>query len=228
MLQKQIISNGSFSLDHYFLCTYLPYSSGKDNLSRSLLRFKSRLQIDLQAWIECCSLELNSILSENFILLRALHNNETVPTLSGMDHLGVELAEKNRCHFRPQWLTKIHPTRPLKSLRKTDRLMELNEVYQFRPNEAAHDQHYLILDDILTTGTTAFAIARAIVDVEKDARITIFTLAKVDYDAQLNETLMFYNEMYHWENRNGWEVNEEELKYNQLQSLKNKILKDEF
>ncbi|PZR26808.1 MAG: hypothetical protein DI538_26210 [Azospira oryzae] len=106
--------------------------------------------------------------------------------------------------------------------------MELNEVYQFRPNEAAHDQHYLILDDILTTGTTAFAIARAIVDVEKDARITIFTLAKVDYDTQLNETLMFYNEMYHWENRNGWEVNEEELKYNQLQSLKNKILKDEF
>jgi len=213
---------------HFFLCNYKPRSSGEDHLSRSLLRFKSKLQIDIQAWIECSIVELEKVIDKTFIIVRALHSGELVATNSPLDLLGSKLAQALKCQYTPQLIRKTKTTKDLKSLNKLERVQELVNVYTFNSSEKFKDHHFLIIDDILTTGTTLNAVAETITSNTGNTNISFFTLALVDHTAQLNQSIALKGAGYDWVTPQGWIVSEDEPRYNELNELKRKILADSF
>lgn len=226
-LHKATLTDGSLEMDHYYLCHYVPLTVGKDFLSRSLLRFKERMELDLSAWVECSVEVLKSMSIEGCIIVRAFNHVERFHTLSALDHIGVKLAQTINCRYEPTYLKKAKDVPELKKLNRADRTKALKDVYQFVPPAKSLKSNFLILDDILTTGTTTMAIATAIREQLPSATITVFTLAKADYDLQMNEQVIFEAEHFQWHG-NAWEVREDEVQYESLAELKRKIMSDNF
>jgi hypothetical protein len=51
---------------------------------------------------------------------------------TSLDLLGVLLSEKLDCHYRPELLCKRRETKSMKLLSKTEREVELENVYMFK------------------------------------------------------------------------------------------------
>ncbi|HWK03858.1 MAG TPA: hypothetical protein VNS58_09505 [Puia sp.] len=188
-LQQSTIIYRDTSYPHYYLCNYLPVSVGTDPLSLSLLKFKRGRQPDLNAWIDC-ALELmaEATIPPNTILLRALHHDETIirdNNSGALDKLGKTLAAHFQSHYCPRLLRKSSPTPEIKSLPKEQRIAELKNRYHIDPRYLPSQPlspSFLLLDDILTTGTTLKMIIGALLHLYPQANIVAFTLAKADYD----------------------------------------------
>lgn len=219
-LQQTTIVHGDASYAHYYLCNYLPVSAGTDPLSLSLLKFKRGRQPDLNAWIDC-SLELldeaftppgnsptplNSLhlppLSPDTIFLRALHHDETSTRKDNpgaLDKLGKTLADHFHSHYCPRLLRKSSPTPEIKGLSKEQRVAELKNRYyidtRYFPAPPSPPS-FLLLDDILTTGTTMKMIIDALLHPYPKANIVVFTLAKADYDNFANHSLPLRGQNY--------------------------------
>jgi predicted amidophosphoribosyltransferase len=226
-LQQTSIAYHNSSFRHYYLCHYLPLSAGKDIFSQSLLKFKRRIQPDLDAWIDCSLEVLKEIsLSPDTIILRALSHDETSlsPTRTtfptALDIFGDALAHRFSCPYLPSLLLKSHPTRPCKELSREQRLAELRNIYSVGPAslstllpstvETNPSPPFLLIDDILTTGTTMRMIIRAIRRQFPRSLIRIFTLARSDYDPSLNLSSPLHGQNYHLQDHTGWVVAEEE------------------
>jgi predicted amidophosphoribosyltransferase len=225
-LQQTSIAYHNSSFRHYYLCHYLPLSAGKDIFSQSLLKFKRRIQPDLDAWIDCSLEVLKEIsLSPDTIILRALSHDETnlSPTRTtfpaALDIFGEALAHRFGCPYLPSLLFKSRPTRPCKELSREQRLAELRNIYSIAPaslpaaappDGANPSPPFLLIDDILTTGTTMRMIIRAIRRQFPRSLIRIFTLARSDYDPSLNLSSPLHGQNYHLQDHTGWIVAEEE------------------
>lgn len=289
-LQQTSIAYHNSSFRHYYLCHYLPLSAGKDIFSQSLLKFKRRIQPDLDAWIDCSLEVLKEIsLSPDTIILRALSHDETslsrtnFPT--ALDIFGDALARRFGCPYLPSLLLKSRPTLPCKELSREQRLTELRNIYSVDPaipipilpippilsipapsespilpptgetapnssrpatepslppaagsalpaGNAPPSPPFLLIDDILTTGTTMRMIIRAIRRLFPRSLIRIFTLARSDYDPSLNLSSPLHGQNYHLENSAGWIVAEDSISvYPYLlsaETLKKKILANSF
>jgi predicted amidophosphoribosyltransferase len=181
---------------HDYLCSYLPLSAGKNALSDSLLKFKRQIRPDLDSWIDYSLEALKHIsIPPELIILRALHHDET-STLRGfptaLDILGRTLAGNLGCRYLPCLLFKTRPTISSKDLSRGQRLAELRDVYRVAStiptlptNPTSPGQPpppFLLIDDILTTGTTMRMIIRALRRQFPVSPIRVFTLAKSEYD----------------------------------------------
>ena len=236
-LQQTVLLHGDSPYRHYYLCNYLPLYVGKDSLSLSLLKFKRGRQPDLNAWIDC-SLEMlgrtdSSIISPGSILLRALHHDETsvhedIPT--SLDKLGKTLADHFQCHYCPYFLRKYLPTQEIKGLNKEQRAAELGNRYYIDPRYIPSPSpfSFLIIDDILTTGTTMQMIITAMLQSSPEADLTIFTLAKADYDNYSNQPTPFRTYDFYGGPSGNHTVSEEENYTSSPASLKARILGDAF
>jgi predicted amidophosphoribosyltransferase len=181
------IKCGNTSFTHFYLCPYLPLTAGTDSLSLSLLKFKQRIQPDLDAWIDC-SRQLLSHLSfaPDTIIVRALRHDETTARMdfpSALDLLGENLALQLRCHYLPTLLTKSRTTLPNKHLTRRERRSQVQDVYHVAtPLPAiAPSTPFLLIDDILTTGTTMRALIRTLRRHFPACPISTFTLTRADY-----------------------------------------------
>jgi predicted amidophosphoribosyltransferase len=226
------------SFRHYYLCHYLPLSAGKDTISRSLLKFKRRTQPDFNAWIECALEALHGIsLTPDTIILRALHHDEMIagpifPT--ALDFLGYALAGHFGCRYLPSFLRKSRPALPCKELSRRQRKTELRGIYSLDPTArqmiAAPSLSpaaplpttppFLLIDDILTTGTTMRMIIRALRRTFPLSPIQIFTLARADDNPP--KTLLPVNHTHHPF------LPAEDLQPNYLKTLKEHILANTF
>jgi len=188
-LQQTYLSYNKEVYPHYYLCRYLPRSAGRDTLSHSLLKFKRSRQPDLEGWIDC-ALEMLTAMSipPGAALVRALHHDEiAVPdTPVALDLLGQRLADRFHLRYRPRLLQKAHPTRPVKAFGRPRREEELQGLYSIDAAYAAatlpesSPGHWLIIDDILTSGATIRAIIQAIHQFCSGASLTIFTLTRAE------------------------------------------------
>jgi hypothetical protein len=169
---------------HYFLCHYLPNTAGKDTTSRRILRFKRGYQPELDDWVALAVRAIAAAsLPRNLTVIRALHHDETiVPSHSRLplDVVGEALAASLDGSYQPQLLKKSIPCRELKELPLPEREAELRDIYSLvRP---APRTPILILDDVLTSGTTMKGIIRALHAAHppdtSPPPILLFTLAK--------------------------------------------------
>lgn len=189
-LQQFRLTCGNTVFTHYYLALYFPLATGEDLLSYSLVRFKQRLQPDLDAWIDCAGDLLGRLsFPPQTIVLRALRHEETTvrPEFpSALDRLGQSLALRFGCRYRPDLLSKTRATLPGKYLTREERELQLRDAYRLAATVGAavnpHTQ-LLLIDDILTTGSTMRAIIRSVREQLPDCPIHIFTLSRAKYHA---------------------------------------------
>ena len=214
-LQRTHIVYKKVYYPHYFLCNYLPRLAGADNLSRSLLRFKEGRQPDLDAWIDCTLEMAGGIpLPPGAVILRALHHQETTARddkPSVLDLLGQRLADHFQASYRPTLIGKKRTTSEIKSFTRTERRTELQDVYFTTPIPLPPaTTSCLLIDDILTTGTTFRMIIAALHLTFPSLPVQLFTLARSDYDKTLNRSTALRGQNYQL-GQSGWTVVEEEL-----------------
>lgn len=207
-LQRTHIVYKKVYYPHYFLCNYLPRLAGADNLSRSLLKFKEKRQPDLDAWIDC-TLELASgiPLPPGTVILRALHHLETTvrdDKLSALDLLGERLALHFQASWCPTLIGKKRTTCEIKSFSRTERRTELQDVYFTTPTPLPPaTTSCLLIDDVLTTGTTFRMIIAALHLTFPALPVQLFTLARSGYDKTLNRSTALRGQNYQLE-QGGW------------------------
>jgi predicted amidophosphoribosyltransferase len=216
-LQKTSITYNNSLYTYYYLCHYLPLSAGADTLSRSLLKFKRSIRPDLHAWIDC-TLEVfhNIPLSPGTIILRALRHDETrvhESPPSALDLLGQSLAASFQCQYLPSLLCKSRPTLSNKGLTRDQRETELNDVYSIAQKNLPPHPTFLLIDDILTTGTTIRTIIHTLHQAFPLSPLQVFTLAKADNDPDLNRSSPPHSQNYHLEEDAGWIIAEEPAPY---------------
>lgn len=84
------------------------------------------------------------------------------------------VAEALHCPVRTDVLDRPHPTRSQTDLSRKERWQNVRDA--FAAGAAAAEGHWLLVDDILTTGSTAVAAAQALRDAGADA-VSLATLA---------------------------------------------------
>ncbi|MBS1664809.1 MAG: hypothetical protein JST68_27430 [Bacteroidetes bacterium] len=186
-LKKTFLSHNDQSYNLYYLGYYHPVNAGSDSFSHSLLKFKRGLQPDLD---NCIRLTLEAFqeisLSRDTVILRALYHNETqVRPDTPLDRLSQAIADQFHCRYLPSLLHKTRPAQSNKILNQEERQNELRNIYRFtaKPPLTPHTP-LLIIDDILTTGSTI----RAIIDILPPSSIGIFTIALADNNFYPGET----------------------------------------
>lgn len=232
-LQEQIISCPSGPVLHRYLCHYKPRAVGSDKLSESLLRFKQGYPVDLQAWTECAQAALANNLDKQTTIIRALSHQELTvinPPYTSLDILASRLAFQCAGQYLPQGLVKQRPTIPMKMLSRAERKKELHHVYTVGQKLISSScRAILVLDDILTSGSTVGAIIEALNAVVTNKSISVFTLAYTEKYASLNDQLNLESYTYQWDHVSGWApVGEPEEFYGAVSSLKQKILNNSF
>ena len=174
------------------------------------------------------------IISPGSTIIRALHHEETIiredspPT--SLDKLGSALALQFKGHYLPYLLRKSLPTQEIKGLSKEQREAELRGLYDLHPLPPGlpAESSFLIIDDILTTGTTMKMIIGAILYAYPRADLHIFTLAKADYDTSFNRSTPLQGQNYQLEPGRNWIVAEEEALFYSPDQLKRRIRTDTF
>ena len=144
------------------------------------------------------------------LIIRALHHQETSAPSPGspsapspspgsssfpssspshpppsLDLLGNALASHFHSHYLPGLLEKRSPCRAIKEFTRPRREEELRDLYTITPLHAktlASAPSLLIIDDVLTTGTTVKMIIETLRQATPAPRIRIFTLAKAIYN----------------------------------------------
>jgi predicted amidophosphoribosyltransferase len=179
------IKCGNAYFTHLYLRPYLPLSAGADALSLSLVKFKQRIQPDLNTWIEDAAQLLSRLsFSPDTIIIRALRHDETCarPEFpSALDLLGQSLATSFHCRYIPTLVSKSRVTLPNKHLTRRERRSQLRDVYHVATASLSPLTPFLLIDDILTTGATMRALISAICCVYPDCPIHAFTLTRADY-----------------------------------------------
>jgi predicted amidophosphoribosyltransferase len=230
--QTSIHYNKVASYPHYYLCNYLPLSTGRDSLSHSLLKFKRAQQPDLNGWIDC-SLEMlgAAFIVPGTTIIRALHHDETAVREDkpvALDLLGKALAKRFHGRYRPSLLFKSRLTREIRRLGREEREAELKGIYymnRFQPDE---DGPILIIDDILTTAATIRAIITAIRPHYPAVPLSIFTLAKADYDSRLNRSGPLLGQTYQLPDGMDWVVADEPSIYYSMEQIMACIRADDW
>jgi len=235
-LRQTYLSYNGEHYSHFYLCHYLTRSAGRDTLSHSLLKFKLGRQPDLDGWIDC-ALEMltNMPIPPGATLVRALHHNELAPpgTPAALDILGQELATRFHHCYQPRLLKKARPIPAVKTFGKPRREEELQGLYTIDTTYAATlpdgpPKHWLIIDDILTSGATIRAIIQAIHLPYPHTPISIFTLTRAINTTPTHSPETIQGHHYQLEQGKNWVLAEPPLPYYSLLQLKTMIRSDIF
>ncbi|MBN8851418.1 MAG: hypothetical protein BGO55_09050 [Sphingobacteriales bacterium 50-39] len=234
-LHHTYLSYNQHLYSHYYLCHYLPASAGRDNLSHSLLRFKKGRQPDLEGWLDC-SLELfaQAPIPPGATIIRALHHHEITvsPNPSSLDLLGQQFAHHLRHHYHPQILQKTHPNQPIKLFSKPRREEALQGLYRIDTTYPLPSPpgHWLIIDDVLTSGATLRAILQALHQAYPSSTtpIDIFTMARATTTLPAHSPPLKGRHYQFGEDDMTWTLAEDPAPYYSVLQLKTRILSDAF
>ena len=169
-----------------------------DDLSRLLLNFKDGNRDSSKLWIEYATKLLGPHIpswpgGKKTIIVRALgHIELRASGGKSLDILGKKLDEVygTNCVYSPTWVYKKHEIPSLKGLSRDARRQALVDAYAhitLNDDDSKLPLNYLILDDVITTGSTLFAIQGAIKEKVPNARVHAFGLCRT-YDNFSNPT----------------------------------------
>ena len=166
----------------YCLSYYKPKKTGDHDLvSSSVLAFKNGEETSLTVWTNYCIQAVNLLEDSPDIVIRVLGSSEKTP-VSGtpLDILGRKIAVKCGAEYVPAALSKSKINEPLHSLGgKIERENELKGIYNYHDiGQPMLFPKILLIDDIVTTGSTIKEIYRAIHSVASDAQVYFMVLGK--------------------------------------------------
>lgn len=164
----------------YHLAHYIPRARGvRDPLSESLLKFKDNDTDFVLKWAKLAGAECVKIELEFDLIVRVLGSNETNGSHGApLDNIGSQIAGLTGAKYIANLLKKTRTNKSLKYLGAVDRAAELHGIYQFNGKYGKPNSSILIIDDIVTTGTTLKEVYRAIRESAPAAQVYFFSLAK--------------------------------------------------
>ena len=188
------IDRYNFLSGAYFLAYYYPtHVNISDQYSQSLLRFKDGIEPEVTNWSKVAGACLKNVIDVDLII-RVLGSKEIKANgNSPLDVLCKEI-EKSliTAKYSPDLLWKTRPTASLHSLpSKSARVSELNGVYKFKlPPYISNSKpiKLLLVDDIITSGTTMVSIYQAIKRISSNINVYFFSLGKT-YDSWKGDSL---------------------------------------
>ena len=176
---------GNFTKGYFISYYFKLHHELFDYVSNSLLGFKNGREPITRIWIDLSSRLLRDAINVDFII-RVLDSRETeISGHSSLDRLGKGLSRTLNIPYRGNSLFKTRITQPLKGLHKTERYEEIHMVYRYRNNNPTAN-NILLIDDIITSGTTIREIKRAISNEIGDFNLFLFVLGKT-YDSWTDE-----------------------------------------
>lgn len=93
------------------------------------------------------------------------------------DRLAAALGRAIQVPLRRDWVRRIEFTRTQTLLTRTERAANMRGVFQARPGLRLNGERIVLVDDVLTTGATTSACAKALLDAGA-RRVTVWTVAR--------------------------------------------------
>lgn len=186
----------------YYLCGYIPISLGRDTLSKTLLAFKAGNFHARHFWLDQILNSYQQLFTKegNALIIRSLGHNELDVDLN-MDYknplgfLSYRLAKAINCRYAAGLIHKKNVTPPLKGLNKEERWKEVKDNFGlsqlFRPG--LYNTVWFV-DDVITTGATARAIWKALLDFYPDVEFKVIALARTVRDRDYNINSIILNQ----------------------------------
>ncbi len=153
----------------------------QDRISKSLNDFKEGIEPQASKWVSLAAPIICT--AQPFdVVVRALRSVETSASAGlGLDRLCEAIASKSGSVYAPERLSKSRATRTLPGLGgRVARQKELADAFTFDGTGLDATARILVVDDILTTGSTLEAIAVAVRKSLPEAAIIGFVLGKSD------------------------------------------------
>ena len=168
---------------YYYIINYFPkHSNYFDNYSQAILKFKNGESPYVSKWAALARERVQHFDYKFDYIIRVLSSNETYCLDNHpLSQVCKQIGEATHANFYTLALEKKSPTRQLKYLKVDDKRCEIENEYIFRISEYNRVpplSRILLVDDILTTGTTASVIAKKIKSKLPDSKIYLFTLGK--------------------------------------------------
>jgi hypoxanthine phosphoribosyltransferase len=190
----------------FFLCGYKPGDS-QNALAWSIWNFKFGKKQEIDLWMDFAIEGLLGLdISSDAILIRPLSNSDVDAGKIGYEYMPLsKLCKQVEKHFgasfHPELLVKNRETQSLKTLGLMDRKKELHEVYQINTDlSRLKFRKIWLIDDVLTTGTTAKAIWAELSVIWPDVDFNIFALARNTQGTVNDDDLELSGSKYRWVN----------------------------
>ena len=175
----------------YSLSYYFSSKTGYfDKTSNNILKFKDGNKSIIEKWAfylrECIrSIGLDDELKD-YNILRPLGHDELVSRGDEpLDFLISDLSDSFKCKEVQELIGKNNENKPLKLLGgREKRRAEIENNYYINKNIKISKSNFIILDDVMTTGTTLEVIAKKIKSQYPKGKIIAITLAETSYIQQ--------------------------------------------
>jgi predicted amidophosphoribosyltransferase len=182
LMQRKIRYNENIFFKMYHLCYYFSKPGLRNEDVKLILDFKNKDESAIRHFIIKALENLqHHTIDADLIIIRALHSFETVAGSepdNALDRLGQSLSTVFDCTYYPEIISKTRPTGSIKSLTIAQRKKEIEDVYRLKQDTFNFNyRKVLIIDDVVTSGTTVCAIMTAILDAYPKAEIEVFCLA---------------------------------------------------
>lgn len=92
--------------------------------------------------------------------------------------LAAKIGRLSGLEHRPGLLRRVRRTRPLKAMRPNQRLAEVRSAFAVAAGEKVRGRSFLLVDDVLTSGSTSDACAKALLKAGA-ARVDLICFARV-------------------------------------------------
>ena len=178
----EVSSNYPYAESAYHIAYYRPKGTKPDKVSTDLLAFKKNLEPQTARWIQLGAKVASDCIDFDLVM-RVLGSKELVANgTKSLDRLCVELARLKGVKYQSNYLRKIHATPELKYLSAADRKLALKGVYVFENEDDLSGKKVLLVDDVITSGSSTRAIVEAIKLKAPAAKVILFALAKTSHD----------------------------------------------
>ncbi len=177
------VSGGEHGLGHVYFCAYhhALRTGHADTISQYLRDFNEGIEPQTSRWISFAAPLICSA-GPFDVVVRVLRSGELAADgTSGLDRLCTAIALQSGATYAPGRLVKTRTTRALQGLGgRAAHRKELDGAYVFDGSAVKAGARILVVDDILTTGSTLEAVASAIHTSLPDSEIVGFVLGKTD------------------------------------------------
>lgn len=93
------------------------------------------------------------------------------------EHFAIGLSRTIGIPVVTHWLVRSNSNETQTKKSKFSRWEGVESIFSFNPNKGVSGKHFLLVDDVLTTGATLEACASAMFKFEKDIKISLVTIA---------------------------------------------------